>query len=372
MISTIKAHKPLVGSGGEKALAYSVGDDFIYRADDDGEVTKIDTKNNLVFIKYSDGKTALIDSSPKNARTSDGFFITTQLDVSKLKVGSKFKKDEIIVQDNSFFAEGGVFTPGRLSKVAIAPLDLTFEDSTVISNDLRTDLASYITFAKPVSVTPNTNIEQIKKIGDEIKTSESLMVFEEVFEDDSGSISKMLDRLGDDFAESIGEFAKTTIPSKYSGEIVDIRIYYNREIEEFSESIQKLITDYQKRHQARFKALAQADVERVINLPTIEKIEDTKVNGMEFDGLLVVFYTKTLDEFNIGSKITVSVALKSINSSTFDIGDEPYSEGNPDENIDLVISPLSLASRMVQDTYYLGYCNKGLLGLKEEIRSMIS
>ena len=373
MISTVKAHKPLVGSGAERTLAYALGDDFVYRADNSGKIEKIDEKNNLVHIKYENGSKSLIDTSPKNSRTSDGFFITTSLKLSDgLKVGSSFKKDQILALDNSFFSKDAVFTPGRLSKVAIAPLDMTFEDSTVITQGLADDLASNITYSKSISLAPSTNIEKMKKVGDSIRTSEPIMIFEEAFEDDSGSIGKLLDKLGDEFAESISEYSKSTVSSKYSGQIVDMRIYYNRELEDFSPSIRKLINSYKKSNEEKFKAIADTSNDRAILLPNIEKVDGNKVNGLEFDGVLIIYYIKTLDEYRPGSKVTVSVALKSITASVIDEGEEPYSELARDEPIDLVISPLSLASRMVPDTYLLGYSNKGLMNLKERIREMVS
>ena len=131
IIPTQKQHSYLVGNGTDKVLAYQVGQDYAWKSQDDGEVTKIDTKNKLVFLKYKDGSKSVIDIKPKLAKNEGGgFYSLSQLELNEIKVGSKFKKNQILAYDPNFFKPGSNdssmnFAAGRLSMVAVAPLPET-------------------------------------------------------------------------------------------------------------------------------------------------------------------------------------------------------------------------------------------------------
>jgi len=65
-------NKPLFGSGVEKTLPYILSDDFVFKAKDKGIVEKVDTKNEMAILKYSDGKKDIIDLSESLAKNSNG------------------------------------------------------------------------------------------------------------------------------------------------------------------------------------------------------------------------------------------------------------------------------------------------------------
>jgi hypothetical protein len=45
-------------------------------------------------------------------------------------------------------------------------------------------------------------------VGDEVETGQALMVFEEAFGDEDGSLAELLGRLGDEFNEEISDIGK--------------------------------------------------------------------------------------------------------------------------------------------------------------------
>lgn len=63
-------HNYLIGTGLDKTLSQLVGNDFAWKAAEDGEITRIDTKNQLVLVKYKSGQTTAIDISDKPAKNS--------------------------------------------------------------------------------------------------------------------------------------------------------------------------------------------------------------------------------------------------------------------------------------------------------------
>jgi DNA-directed RNA polymerase beta subunit len=374
-IPTLKMDPQLVITGAEKAIKYNVGTDYVFKAYLDGVVEEIDDKNQLVIIKYKDGTKAAIDLSVKTGRVSDGYFVTIQLS-HNLKVGQKFKTDDILALDPQFFTtDSSDFNEsslklGRLTRLIIAPQDITYEDSSIISKSLADDLASKVTFEKKIALSANINLINMKNIGDTVTTSENLVVYEELIDDESGTLSKIFDKMSADVKNVIEEYNYSKVPSKYTGTIIDMRIYYNRDLSELSDSLRDMITKYQKKYLSKTNKLKEMRTDHVVFIPQIEKIESGKrVAGTEFDGVLVHYFIQTTDSFKVGDKITFDKALKSIVGAIYPDGMEPVTAGG--DKIDACISPFSLASRMVMDVFMQGYSNKALLGLKEKIDEML-
>lgn len=378
-LPTLKQHKSLVTSDADQSVMYTIGNDFVYKARLDGVVEKVDTVNDLIIVRYSDGSKGAIDLSDKHGRAPDGYYSSIKLE-HKLKKGQKFKANDILAFDKHFFNAGGTgivtaptMTKGRLSSVAIACLDVTFEDSTVITNETAEDMGSEISFMRTASISASANISKYAKKGDSVKSSDSLVVFEETFNDDSGDVGKLLDKLGSDFEQGISEYSKSVKPAKYTGVISDFRLYYNKEISEFSPSIQKMLKSYFKAAKAKLDVLDGTSKGDIVNVPIVEKVDGDKILGEDIDGLLMVYFIKTVDKFTVGDKLTVSKALKSISAEVLPDGLEPFvkeSDGTRFKQ-DLVVSPLSTSSRMVQDFYMELWTNGGIIALKENIRDLM-
>ena len=211
------------------------------------------------------------------------------------------------------------------------------------------------------------NIISMVKKNDHIKASDPLVVFESSF--DEADINELLDKLGSDLGHDVLESGHNSITSKTSGDIIDIKIYYNRPIEEFSPSLRKLINDYKGENERRSKVVRNAKSDDIVQVAATEQIEYPKIFGKEFDGLLIQFFIRHVDNFYSGNKISFQVALKSINSTIIDEKDAPYSDFDQ-EKIDLAVSPMSYISRMTNDFYMNLYCNKTIIGLKKACKKI--
>jgi hypothetical protein len=373
MIPTVKQHPMLIGSGMEKSIAYYISDNFVFRTKQAGVIEKIDLKSEVAIIRYDDDTTAAVDLATKNGRSPDGFFITVQME-HDLKVGKRFDEGEILTWDKNYFkktANGEItMMPGRLSRIALAGSDATFEDSSLITAELADDIGSEITYLKEVAIAANSNLEFVAKKGSEIKSSQPLVIFEETFGEDSDAISKMLARMGDDFTQGIEEHSKTSVNSKYTGKILEMQVYYNRPMEELSPSIQKFLNEYLVTVSRRRKIIEKTRKDHIISSVPVEQIEaGKKVKGIEFDGILILFYVRTIDKFTAGSKITFDKALKSIVSTVLEEGEEPYyidKKGNK-LPVDSCLSMFSTSSRMVSDFFLSMWTNSVLITLKDDI-----
>lgn len=261
---------------------------------------------------------------------------------------------------------------GALANVAIACADLTYEDSTLVSEKLADDLSTKVTFDKAVSISHNSNISDMKGVGDKIISGDPLLIYEEVFETDGSDVGKMLSKLGDEFGDVIDKYSKNSVPSKYSGNIIEMRIYYNRDLEEFSPSIRKFIETYIEKNTKKSKILKDCRRDHIVRIPTVEKINTNRIAGHEFDGLMIHYFIETEAPFIPGDKLAVGVALKSIVGGVMPKNELPFViRGDKKIDIDLMLSPFSTASRMVPDAYLQGYLNKTLIALKDEIEVML-
>lgn len=306
-IATVSMNAPLIVSGTEKSVKYNIGDDYVFRAKQSGVVKEIDKKNELVILEYADGTQAAIDLSVKTGRVSDGYFVTIQLN-HELEVGQKFKANDILATDKQFFNEvsnDAALTMGTLARVAITCQDQTYEDSSTISRKLAEKLTSKVTFEKIVALSSSVNIISIKNEGDTVKTSDNFVVYEEIMDDESGSLNKIFDKISDEFKSIAEDYNYSKVPSKYTGNIIALKIYYNRELSELSTSLQEIILKYQKKYSNKAKKLSNMRRDHIIYVPQIEKVEFGKrVAGTEFDGVLLQYFIQTNDNFKVGENLS--------------------------------------------------------------------
>jgi hypothetical protein len=368
----VKTHKQLIGSGINKIMAFMISDDFAFKAKEDGYVKKIDEENQLAILEYKSGKQDAIDLSEVLVKNSNSGFFIKQKFLIVFKEGEKFKARDVIAYNPSFFSGKGKdidYQPGVLAKVAITPGDFAYEDSTIISSSIAKKAASLVTMMKPVSLGPNTVVHKIASVGQKIKAGEEILNFTTSFEDPSTTefLAALSKSLGDEIAESIGN---ETIKSKYSGTVVNIKIYYNMPLEELNESLQKLIKKYKAKVQKRKNALEGIKTSSV-HIPPLEQQKNDKVGVEEYEGVLIEFYVEYFDEMGEGDKLVYSTALKGVISQTIDESEAPLSEYRKDENIEAIITPTGIISRMTADIYSMLYGNKVLVELGKQIKEIM-
>ena len=393
-IIPIKKSSPvLISNGAEQVLHYHLSDDFSVVAKHNGIVKEIDTDTGLVVIEYT-GKD-LVDANGKSVEKlnqainiaprivkngAGGFYLSNQME-TKLKVGQKFKKGEIIAADNKFFSEtpldGSRFNIGSLQKVAVVGGYATFEDSTYVTKKISSDMASELVMQKPVTLGKNANLDYIVKVGDSVKVGDELLRFEMSFEDDS--MNKFLSSIGEELHEEVRSIGKTPIKSKYSGVIEDIKVYSTVELEELSPSLRKFVSSHYNRLNKKKKLLDKYDKTEtsykmgiLLNEPT-QKVEthDGKVKGVEVgEGVLIEIFIKYQDTLGVGDKITFFTALKSIVGEVIPEGLEPFSLYRPEEEVSSVIAPGAVLARMTPSILITMFANKVLVETKRQLEEI--
>ena len=374
MIPSVGMSQPLVSSGVFKAIPNIVSQDYCFKAPCAGVVKGFDSKlKNLLKLEYTDGTKGIIDMTPRYCRTPSGFFVHIEYALKHgVKAGYKFAENEVLAFDKHFFkddpAEGIEMYKGVLARVAACGLDQTYEDASVISQSLSEKLASEVIEQSSLGLTADSNLISIKKVGDKVKVGEPLAIFESSLE--SKEISSLLSKLDTDTKSALEANARNSKLSKYEGTIVDIEVFYDKPIEEYSESLQKLIKSYIKDVEATNKAYSEVRSDQLVRRKDTEIAKYSKAKGVPFEGVMINFYISHLLDYSCGDKITYDVALKSIVSRIIPQNETPISEYRPDKPIDACTSPYGIVNRKVPDVFYLGYTNKALIGLKERVEEI--
>lgn len=352
----------LVSNGSDQAIAYLTGDTFAFKAKDSGKVIK--KTDDIMLVQYDNGKKEIIDLRENVKKNSDGgFYVTVKLDTN-LKVGSKFKKMDILAYDKCVYSsdvgpsDNIRFNIGAIGNVAILNTDEGFEDSAIISKRLADDLTSQIVVMISKNLPANTNIFFIAKKGDKVQEGDTLLLYQSPFEEeDANAIVKKLSM----DAEEVSEMGRIPLHSKVTGIVQDIKVYRTVEYSEMSTSLRKICKEYDDKVQKikvdADKASNKIDLEANYKLPATSKMKNCE------NKVKIEFYLKYNDMMGIGDKLVFMSALKGETKRVFPVGQEPYTDRHPDEIIDSFLPLPSVMHRMVASIKILTGLYKGIIEL---------
>lgn len=362
----------LITTGADEALPKMVSDKFAFKAKDNGTVVEY-VENKYIVVSYKNGTSDYINLGEQIEKNSDGgMYILIKL-IPKVKIGQKFKKDDILAYDKlSFSTIGGEnenlsYNVGALVKVAFPNSDCGFEDSTVSSQWMCDAMASEIVIKKEITLSPFTNVYDIVKPGQEIQEGEPLILFQNSFSEKDANL--LLKNITDE--EMVSDLGRIRIKSHYTGWIQDVEIYRTREIETYSESLQKLIKEYDKRIGETKKIYKKYNIAGINRLDPDYAMPETGELKNVGDGVKINIYIKYLDKFSIGDKNVAQSAAKGVNKDIFPKGKEPKSEYRPDEPIHSVYAIGSFNARMITSVLNSAAINKGLIELDRQIKDIL-
>lgn len=275
----------------------------------------------------------------------------------------------MLAYDSNFFHEtenGSVpYKLGALVPISVNQLDQTYEDSILISDKLSTDSEAEITVKRTLSLSPKANLAKVSKVGDKLSPNSALAVFENITDDEAAG--DLLNLIGKEFEESIHDLTTNVVKSKYDGVVSEVRVYYNYDVDQFSPSIKKYINTFEKIAAEKAKVISSANSRDPVRINKPERVNTDKIHGESIDGILIEFYIKTIDRPGVGDKFSIN-ACKGIVAKVYKPGQNPVREDGVE--VDYVVSPLSLVSRMTTDIFYTMWTNAVLVKLKEEILTL--
>lgn len=368
---TNKSMPLLVTNGADEALAYMVSNNYVIRAKTSGTVTELVPDDHMI-VKYEDGTGEYVSLKEETRKNSDGgFYMTIQMTTDK-KLNQKFKEDEILAWDKRSFSNRNgetdhlAYDVGVLAYVAIMATDEGFEDSTSISQWLAHAMGSEVVAMTDVELAAMTNVYSLVKPGQPIREGDPLIIFQNSFDQEDANI--LLKNITDeDFVSDLG---RIRVKAKYTGIVQDVKIYRTCEIEEMSESLQKIVKKYDAGIDKK-KALYKKNnipganmLEPTTAMPPTGKLKNT-------DGVRFEFYIKYFDDMGPGDKLVAQSANKGVCKEIFAEGDEPYSSFDPSKTIHAVFSSRSFNARMVTSPIVSGAINKGLVNLDEQVKKIM-
>lgn len=372
----------LISNGSEESCAHYLSSDYVVEAEQNGVVVEYDEKAEIMIIEYKDGTHRAINLGKKIVKNGGGGFELENVLVTDLKVGDKVKKNEIVAWHKNFFkkipGQGVRMCVGALAKVALYSLYNTYEDGTFISENLAGKCETEMVFRLKCTIGRNANIFNMVKVGDEISVGQSLIEYDESF--DEADINALLASLGDDeeLRDAVVSNNKNAMKSDKSGVITEIKIYSAAELDELSPSLRKIVKDYYNKIDRKNKLLNKYDNSEGIvkcGVMITESSGTTKPNKYGVirgekvgeDGVLFEFSLKHAEPLEVGSKLANFSPLKNVVGEVVPAGYEPKSEFRPNEIIDTVISPSSILARMVGSVYITIFGNKVIIELKRSL-----
>ena len=331
----------LWSTGAEQVIPGLLSSDFIFKAEKDGKVNNIDNDKELVELLYVDNSKDYIDISTTFIRNSASAFYTPNKLIMKLKQGDSFKKGDVIAYNDVFFREkkdGRVeLLVGTLSKVAIAPIDNSFEDGTIITKKLSKKGTSRVVIPEIVTLTPTSSIKTFKKIGDYVDETTSIIDYDDF--GDNSIDSFLTQSLMDKYSDIYEILPSSSRFPNYHGVIKDIEVFYNVDKEELNDSLVKLIEEHSGKFQKKLDFVGKDNVYKIKQKAIEQQRPGSKEDGVNYTGVLIKFYIQSNVPMGIGDKLSFDSALKGVISNVLDDKQAPYSEYRPDEEIESILTP---------------------------------
>ena len=370
-VRTIDSDPLLVTSGADEAMAYMSSDRFCFKAKKDGIIKEV--TDEYMILEYNDKTTEYVKLTNDIVKNSDGgYWVPLKLDKAKnFTAGQKIKANDILAYDKYSFSnsvgesDNLAYNIGKLAKVAIVNTDEGFEDSGVITEKMAKKLSTPINYQFSVFINKDSIVSKFLNVGQHVEVGDSLMVWMPPFDDEGADlVLKNLDM------DQISELGKRTLNTEVTGTITKVAIYRTVEIEELSDSLKSIVSNYEKPYvqmEKKFKenGLNTSEIPAHYKLPTVGKLK-----GKE-DGVLIEFYVEYLDSVGVGDKVVYFSANKAVEKNIIPEGLEPYTAFRPKESIDAFISETSIDKRMVTSTLIYGSLQKLMIELDRSVKDIM-
>ena len=366
-----KSMPNLITTGCDEALPYITSDKFAYKFKGKRGVVVECTEDYIVYQDLDTKQYDYIDTREIVQKNSDGgFYITTRL-TPNVKKGDKLFYNQILAYDKESYStavgqkgnnQALSYNIGTLAKVAIMDTDLGYEDSCVVDNTISEALTTNFLVQKDVSLERNTNVYNMVKIGDHVEEGDSLMVYQNAF--DEKEANELLASLSKD-NDALSDLGRRPIHAKSTGVIQDIKVYRTCELDVLSPTLQEVCKKYDARINKYKAVMRKYKIDKEYILESTGKLAmEGKLKATE--GVKIEFYIKVTDKFGIGDKLVFSQALKGVNSSIVPIGEEAYTDFRPNEHINAFLTVDGVMARMVTSANSTGLLNKVLIELTRQ------
>lgn len=376
------ASPALISNGYDEAVQFSLSNDFVINAKEDGKVIEVNEEIGFIMVQYESGEVQAINIKPDIVRNSaSAFYLANQMKATHTKVGEKFKKDEPLAYHEQYFRyskmNGLRYAIGPITKVAFMSMYNTYEDAGICTQAFSERMSTKITYCEEGKFKRNHNIISMVKVGDHVNIGDALIKFDLAIEDDE--LAKYISRLSPENAKMLEEETKNEIKTQHAGKVIDIKVYSLLEPDMLSPSLGRVVKQYFQRGVDRKEYLSKFDASDGIikaGYMLTDSTEPVKhkynhIKGHKGLDVLIEVYIEHDDVMGVGDKIALYGPNKQIVSEVIPKGYEPYSEFRPDEPIEAISSPGTIARRMTISAVSISAAMKCMIELKRKIKDII-
>lgn len=293
-----------VTTGYEKVVAHRADDLYAYTASFAGKVVDI-SDDTVLLVDAKSGEETAVEIGTIHGVVS-GINVPHRV-ICDMSVNQRFQKGDVIAFNTGFF-QRDFFDPmqvqwkaGMMVNTVLIESSETWEDSSSISSRIAKELSTSITSVRAISVPFDQNIHDLLKVGDVVDENTVLCVLEDdVIDDGSLFDSKALSTLD-------GLAAKAP-KAKSSGTIDRIEVMYFGEVDDMTESLQRVAKDSDRILKGKAKRLGgdRGNSGQVRNAMRVGGVPLTKNNAV-----VKVYITKVYESGN-GEKAVFGNALKTV------------------------------------------------------------
>lgn len=340
----VNAEIPYIRTIEEMTIAYKVGREFTFMAEQDGRVIKV--TSDTIEIEYSDktiDKGTLGDWSTR-PESNKAFKNTI---VTDLKENDRFRKGDAIAYNVAFFQKDYLFKNKLIYKMAtyanvgLTEEEVTKEDSSVVSKDMYRKLVTNIYNTQGFIFKASDVLIDIPKEKTKLKPDTYLYTLM------NNNLSEDV-QLSNNVIESLQEIKNNSAVAGKEGTLDFVEIYYNAFIDDLSDSFKDLL-----KNKKLVKKASQVTNQYSVDGRPLAKGE-----------VHMVFYIASEQEAGGGEKIVAANQLKSIIGDVVDY--KILSKGGIE--VDMLFSKLSVENRVVNSAYIMGTAN---LLLDQEAKELL-
>lgn len=317
---------PAVRTGYETVMPYRMNETYCYMAEDDGVVDKI-TKSKVTVI-YKNGKKKSVKLGEWTSKEESHVSYKHTL-VTDLKVGDKFKHGNTITYDEAFFEPDifdktrVIYKTGNSIKVAMMETTETYEDACTVSKSVSKKLGVEITKSKSFILSKDVDIINMIKIGDKVEPNDFLFTITD------GNVMKDDSKLNDKSLEILQNIKNKNPKAKIRGKISKIKIFYNCELEDMSESLKELAKISDKQFDN--------------NTGKVNSSYSINGKSLNIDSLEIKIYIEEDIPVGVADKLVLGNQLKTTVSTVYSY---PVKTADTGDNVEAMFSTSSVAARI--------------------------
>ena len=370
-VRVAKSDPLLVTSGIDEALPYLTTNKFATKADSNGKVLAVD--ENKIIIEYDNGTKDYVDLKGGIEKNSDGGYYVplSRIATKKIKPGYKFKKGEVLAYDPDSFSNSVgesnniAYNAGTIAKVAILNSDEGFEDSGICTHKLSDYLTTQIIYKFEHMVEKDATIHYVVEKGKYVNVGDPLLIWQDPYADEDINVALRVMSKGD-----VSTLGRRVVESETTGVVADIKIFRTCELDQMSESVRKLVDDYEKPIKKLKKELDSYGVDTK-TLPATYALAPTGKLKKAENAIYVEIYVQHPDIPGVGDKVAYFAANKATLRAVIDEGKEPYTDFRPEEEVSAMLSISSVNKRMVTSIMLNGALNKLMIELDRTIKDKL-